>query len=406
MISLDELVEKYGIKFTGILHIGACDEMGFYDKYIARNNVLWIGAIDEKVELSGHNINFINLDIQGAEKVLKGMEEYCGDKIDYIYTKDTINEIDDYLMNFGFVRKELKKSDAFYVKEKYISANIWGGLGNQLFQIANVYALSFEYNLTPIFKKMESSYSVIKNRPVYFDTIFKKLNVVDEQVYNKINFVKINEGPQNYRKINLESNKSYLLDGYYQSPKYFKKYMPQLKELFALDCMDEIKEYYGRIKRNRNTVSIHVRHGDYLKLSYFHTVLSLDYYRSAVSHFDESSLFVVFSDDIPWCKENFRVLGLKNVYYVEELPVQHCVFSPCSVALATISTIPMDLYELFLMSLCDGHIIANSSFSAWATYLNDNVNKKVVAPYQWFVPHDANNNIKDIYDEGWIIVSQ
>jgi FkbM family methyltransferase len=203
LISLDELVKKYEIVFTGILHIGAheCEEIVYYDKYIDRKNVLWIDAIAEKVEyskikhqgiliehaavsdfeenvtfnitnnyqsssileLNKHSLyypditvmkkvnmtttvtrdilkkypdikfNFINLDIQGAElKALKGMEEYLND-VDYIYTEVNtaylykgcalLNEIDEYLAKFGFVRKELSMTgaewgDAFYVKKK------------------------------------------------------------------------------------------------------------------------------------------------------------------------------------------------------------------------------------------------------------------------------------------------
>src|SRR5665647_41497 len=164
----------------------------------------------------------------------------------------------------------------------YISHNLCGGLANQMFMVANVYALSLEYNLKPIFKRIESAPSIFKNRPVYFDSIFKKLNVVNEQEYNKINFTRIDEGPQNYRKIVLEANKSYLFDGYFQCIAYFEKYMPQLRELFRLEQMGEIEKYYEAIKQDhKNTVSIHVRRGDYLQLSHFHTNLTLDYYKNA-----------------------------------------------------------------------------------------------------------------------------
>lgn len=202
LINLNYLIEKYKIIFKGILHVGAheCEEINEYEKYLSRNKILWVEAIENKVlfckkkynniliesavvsdkeeyikfnvsnngqsssflELELHKINhphiwyidsyyvktqmlkdiikkydidynFINLDIQGAElKALKGMEEYLH-KIDYIYTevnedyvyKDCalINEIDEYLKQFGFVRKETvfcanyKWGDAFYIKE-------------------------------------------------------------------------------------------------------------------------------------------------------------------------------------------------------------------------------------------------------------------------------------------------
>lgn len=478
LINLDYLVQKYNIKFSGILHIGAheCEEIVFYDKYIGRDNVLWIDAIDKKVEISKnkfeniliehaavsdvsepiifnitnngqsssileldkhlsyyphitvsqkiemnsvitkdilekYNIkfNFVNLDIQGAElKALKGMEKYLYD-IDYIYTEVNIaslykgcvllDELDNYLSKFGFVRKETQMTeqewgDAFYIKEKkeeyYISAKICGGLGNQLFQMACVYSLAHEYNLTPIFKKMDSSPSVFKNRSVYFDTLLKNINLLNESDYNNIKFTVIKEESFKYKHIDLEDRKSYLLDGYYQSPKYFKNYFSEFKKILELseNEMNNIKNYYNAIKRNtkNNTVSIHIRRGDYLQLQHFHSILTMDYYKNAISHFSSDSLFIVFSDDINWCKNNFSI---QNVYFVENvLP----------------TNIPTDIFEFILMSLCDHNIIANSSFSCWAAYLNQNKNKKIIAPYQWFVSNNENNAIKDIYDEGWTII--
>jgi Glycosyl transferase family 11 len=274
--------------------------------------------------------------------------------------------------------------------KNYISVNLCGGLGNQLFQIACVYSLAYEYNLTPIIKKIDSSPSVFKHRSVYFNNILRKINVVNEEEYNKINFEKIEEGSANYKKINLESNKSYLLNGYFQSPKYFKKYMPEITIMFNLyeNEMTSIRNYYNNIKQNyKQTVSLHVRHGDYLKLQHFHSVLTVDYYTKAINHFDQDdTLFVVFSDDINWCKNNFCI---QNVHFVENIIP---------------TNIPLDIFEFCLMSLCDHHIIANSSFSCWAAYLNQNSAKKIIAPFRWFVPDKENNAIKDIYDDGWIII--
>jgi hypothetical protein len=275
-------------------------------------------------------------------------------------------------------------------EKKYITGNFCGGLGNQLFIAACVEVLAREYNLIPIYKKLDSSPSIFKNRPVYFNNIMKKLNVVNEDVYNKINFIKVKEISSAYNPIILKSNKSYMLEGYFQSPKYFKKYINEIRELFSFDGLSEIESHYRKLSdKYLNTVSIHVRRGDYLMLSHFHNVLPLSYYEQAVKHFGENSLFLVFSDDIEWCKENLANLNLKNIMYIENLPK---------------SNIPGDLFELQLMSLCNGNIIANSSFSAWAAYLNKNVNKKVIAPRQWFVPEDANSAISDIRDNDWITI--
>ena len=201
LISLHELVKKYNINFKGILHVGAheCEELNDYEKYISRDNILWVEALPYKVDmcrtiypnlliesaivsdviedvcfnisnngqsssilefgLHSHyhphvhfvgkfesktqllkdilpkyniNYNFLNLDIQGAElKALKGMEGYLNN-IDYIYTevnsdyvyKDCalIQELDEYLLNFGLHRvetnwTEYRWGDAFYIRK-------------------------------------------------------------------------------------------------------------------------------------------------------------------------------------------------------------------------------------------------------------------------------------------------
>jgi hypothetical protein len=108
-------------------------------------------------------------------------------------------------------------------------------------------------------------------------------------------------------------------------------------------------------------------------------VLPMDYYEQAVKKFNKKSVFVVFSDDIEWCKkqEFFKTLG--NVVFVKD----------------------MDYNEMYLMSLCKHNIIANSSFSWWGAYLNMNRRKKVIAPMQWFGPKGP-KDLQDLRPDSWI----
>ena len=85
----------------------------------------------------------------------------------------------------------------------------------------------------------------------------------------------------------------------------------------------------------------------------------MEYYKSAMGHF-RGYKFVIFSDDIPWCKENF--IG-DNFTFIDG---------------------EEDYIDLYLMSVCEHNIIANSSFSWWGAYLNTNITKKVIAPKEWF----------------------
>jgi hypothetical protein len=89
---------------------------------------------------------------------------------------------------------------------------------------------------------------------------------------------------------------------------------------------------------------------------------------------------MVFSDDIEWCKEN---LQLENSTFVST---------------------DSDYVDLCLMSMCNHHIIANSSFSWWGAWLNKNKDKKVVAPNQWFGSAYEHYKLNDLYCENWIII--
>jgi predicted amidohydrolase YtcJ len=89
--------------------------------------------------------------------------------------------------------------------------------------------------------------------------------------------------------------------------------------------------------------------------------------------------WIVFSDDVGWCRENFR---MDRTHFVEG---------------------NLDVVDMFLMSKCKHNIIANSSFSWWASYLNRNPDKKVIAPKNWFGPL-MNKGVEDLYLNNWILV--
>lgn len=191
-----------------------------------------------------------------------------------------------------------------------------------------------------------------------------------------------------FHEIKLDNLNSYRLQGYFQSPKYLNKYKEKILKLFEIP--EEIKNNvylkFNEIQQLKyqllcqNVISLHVRRGDYLQLSHFHVNLSMDYYKKATRYFPMNSLYVIFSDDINWCKDNFE--WIPNKIFIQD----------------------KDLYELYLMSMCDSHIIANSSFSWWGSYLNNKPEKKVICPLKWFIPDYNNNAIHDIYDENYIAI--
>ena len=127
-------------------------------------------------------------------------------------------------------------------------------------------------------------------------------------------------------------------------------------------------------------VSIHVRRTDYLALSDIHLNLDIAYYEEAISHFSkEKSIFLIFSDDVEFIQREPLFKNLVNKYIITDDQD--------------------DEYCFWLMAACDHNIIANSSYSWWASYINSNPNKLVVSPSKWFGPKGPVYKIRDIIPE-------
>jgi hypothetical protein len=165
-----------------------------------------------------------------------------------------------------------------------------------------------------------------------------------------------------------ESKGNLRLDGYFQNEKYFKGAEEELRKIFSTDS----GVFFG------NVCSIHVRRGDYLKYPLIHTNIGMDYYKKAIEIMRSRGYekFMVFSDDIDWCKQNF----IGDEYSFSE---GH-----------------RNYQDLNMMSSCKSHIIANSSFSWWGAWLGGNPQKTIIAPEQWFGPEGPSNY--EIVPENWI----
>jgi len=136
----------------------------------------------------------------------------------------------------------------------------------------------------------------------------------------------------------------------------------------------------------KNSCSIHIRRGDYTSNvnSNIHGTCSLEYYKKATEYMQnkyKDIYYYIFSDDITWVKENLK---LENAVYIESEEKR----------------IPHE--DIYLMSLCSNNIIANSSFSWWGTWLNNNLNKTVIAPKRWFEDNKLHAQSQDIVCDSWI----
>ena len=180
-----------------------------------------------------------------------------------------------------------------------ITCNLMGGLGNYMFQITAAYSLALD-NEDSLVLNNKTSVSVHKHIDTYRNNILRNLTygeTTTDKIYSKPFF--------HYNEIPYTPNLK--LNGYYQSEKYFKHNRNKVLECFSIDTESRkyIDRKYGDILKNK-TCSIHVRRGDYLGLSNIHPPCSLSYYNEAVKQVDDDVVYLVFSDDIEWCKENLK----------------------------------------------------------------------------------------------------
>lgn len=260
-----------------------------------------------------------------------------------------------------------------YITKKYIVPTLSGGLCNMMFQIAAAYCISKEnsYKLVSTFNHVGTLHT---HPSKYRNNIFRNIDYIQT-----VNGSKISEKRYEYDHIDINHNDNVILEGYFQSYKYINKYKEDINKLFKLsdDDLQYINKYYGHLLK-KDTLSIHVRRTNYTNLSQYHANLTMDYYNSALEYFTNKHI-LVFSDDIEWCKQNF--LG-DNFTFIQDT----------------------DYIELYIMSMCQDNIIANSTFSWWGAWLNKNKNKKVIAPKKWFGPA-LSHSTNDLIPTDWICLN-
>ena len=215
----------------------------------------------------------------------------------------------------------------------------------------------------------ENETSRITNR--FTNKILKKIaNKYQHPVFDKIKpiFLEANTGQFSQRVFLCP--KTCLLIGYWQSEKYFNTISDELRKEFVLvkELSSGSKKLYEQILLDPNSVSVHIRRGDYIAQSMGHHLCSMDYYERAIDYLFQrhtEAKFYVFSDDIEWARANF--IAQPNTVFIEP------------------SENRLDAEELILMSCCHHHINANSSFSWWGAWLGEKEDSIVIVPNRWFV---------------------
>ena len=269
---------------------------------------------------------------------------------------------------------------------------ILGGLGNQMFQYAfltalresskdevlmdtslfDTYPLHNGFELDKIFKITAEKATDAEVHKVYWPFFTHSYRV--SQLYRNYMPQLKTECREDkhciYNEDILKYNGDIYYDGYWQNYKYFDKHIDVVRREFEyIKPLSGMNLEFSGVLNNKMVCSLHIRRGDYLKDKLYTGLCGIDYYIKSIndvlSKFDDIT-FAIFSNDLIWCKDNiYPIIGSNNIIEVDW-------------------NRGADSYnDMRLMSLCPINIIANSSFSWWAAYLNSNDNKAVYAPEKW-----------------------
>jgi hypothetical protein len=274
-----------------------------------------------------------------------------------------------------------------------------GGIGNQLFQIANAYAyarrhgnsLAINYSLSFC---PNQGYTAIK----YKDTLYKKIPETNiryeefsirykETSFRYVSIPDFTDMPslivgdiRNTIRPTLDlRTANILLEGYFQSEKYFKEYSKDIRELFSFpsEVIDKVESFLKQF--DKPLVGVHIRRGDYKKFLKVHGIRDSSYYEEAS-----------------------RIIGVKKYQGIICSDDWNSVDSEMRFSEAIKSPFLDELEDLYLLSRCDALILSNSSFSWWASYLTKD-KSIVIAPVNWFAK-EGPQDYYDVFREEWKLI--
>lgn len=253
----------------------------------------------------------------------------------------------------------------------------YGRFGNQMFQYASLCGIAktakYRYGI-PRTNKSSDDY-----QHFCLDEAFDNLEAENSEGHH-IHY-RISEPKFGYNPGLLGIPDHSDLIGYFQTEKYFLNYRTNILKQFTFKTEIQEKANDIRSLTKEPVISLHIRLGDYTTLQDKHPVCKKEYYDEALSMLPDDLCIFVFSDDPKQAENIFSSLKRKVVF-----PETN------------------DKYiDMCLMSLCDYHIIANSSFSWWGSWLSNS--KKTIAPSEWFgASPDMPKNWRDIYCNGWKVI--
>jgi hypothetical protein len=239
--------------------------------------------------------------------------------------------------------------------------------GNQLFFVASTMGIATKNNTEYAFTS-DMGHSGINYQSIFKNSLPKTTYIPEKKYYQ-----------EQFCYYDVILNEDTEIIGYFQSEKYFKHIESLVRKQFEFkdEIIDFVKSKHPNISES---CTIHIRRGDYISQPNHHPLIPIEYYTNYINNYSEGNIYI-FSDDIEWAKEQF--IGDRYIFPFFEQD--------------------NDLNCFVLMSLSKNSLIANSTYSWWAAWLNQNPNKKIYTPdhTKWFGISYNNLDTKDLIPDSW-----
>lgn len=264
-----------------------------------------------------------------------------------------------------------------------------GRFGNQMFQYAGLRGIAANKGYDWVIPRPDS----------YGDSnygLFEcfEMSSVTEENFGFVNGQSVSTGCFHFSKEFFDQCPDNVnLHDYFQTEKYFENVSNIIRKDFTFkeeivnSCLDIMQDL-------NNPIFIHVRRGDYVKQPDNHPVCPVSYYKESLKLFDDQCPVLVFSDDLDWCRENFTedrfLIPTTNILYNHTADTNDGRVR---------SFVPY--YDLCMMSMCSGAVIANSSLSWWGAWLINNPTNPIIAPSPWFGKKYSHYVMSDLIPNRW-----
>jgi hypothetical protein len=273
-----------------------------------------------------------------------------------------------------------------------ITCDFFGGLGNNLFQLATVYGIHKKYGFDlriPSHTERQGIQNFGQSHLLELKDLFENDFIYDNDLrLPKYGHPDINLNMTDYTVTPIPIKDNTCYHGYFQSVKYFSGIKINEEFIIKKDKVDFISNKYKNFF-NKKTISLHYRlGGDRVteNMQHYHKNVSPEYYKKALSMIDKINHnnynILVFTDNQPLAKTLLDNFGF-DLNYIDNQND--------------------NVLDFIMMSMCDINIVGNSTFSWWSAYMNNKIDKKVIATKsEWFGPGYKHFNLQDTFPKSWI----